>query len=134
MRVLIVDDQEFIRRGVRAVLTEEEDIEVCGEAVDGRDGIAKALALKPDVILMDIRMPRLDGHRMLWRVVHEQVDVVYRTVPLARLRLEVSAHFVEDGFESMESVGVKDLHSMPGHKDQVDRELTNTMSTASHFT
>lgn len=61
MRVLIVDDQEFIRRGVRAVLIEEEDIEVCGEAVDGRDAIAKALELKPDVILMDIRMPRLDG-------------------------------------------------------------------------
>ena len=61
MRVLIVDDQEFIRRGVRAVLIEEEDIEVCGEAVDGRDAISKALELKPDVILMDIRMPRLDG-------------------------------------------------------------------------
>jgi PAS domain S-box-containing protein len=61
VRVLIVDDQEFIRRGVRAVLIEEEDIEVCGEAVDGRDAIAKALELKPDVILMDIRMPRLDG-------------------------------------------------------------------------
>lgn len=61
MRVLIVDDQEFIRRGVRAVLTEEDDIEVCGEAIDGRDAIAKALELKPDVVIMDISMPRLDG-------------------------------------------------------------------------
>lgn len=61
MRVLIVDDQEFIRRGLRAVLTEEEDIEVCGEAVDGREAIAKASELKPDVVLMDIRMPRMDG-------------------------------------------------------------------------
>jgi hypothetical protein len=49
---------------------------------------------------------------MLWRVVHEQVDVVYRSVPLDQLRLEVSAHFVEDGFEPMESGGVKYLRSL----------------------
>jgi PAS domain S-box-containing protein len=61
VRVLIVDDQEFIRRGVRAVLSEEEDIYVCGEATDGREAIAKTLELKPDVVIMDIRMPRLDG-------------------------------------------------------------------------
>jgi hypothetical protein len=74
------------------------------------------------------------GNALAWRVVHEQVDVVYRSVPLDRLRLEVSAHFVEDGFASMESVGVKDLRSILGHKDQVGMKLTNTMSTASHFT
>ena len=76
MRVLIVDDQEFIRRGVRAVLTEEEDIEVCGEAVDGRDAILKALELKPDVVLMDISMPRLDGLEAA-REIHRQLPHVY---------------------------------------------------------
>jgi two-component system, NarL family, response regulator LiaR len=61
MRVLIADDQEFIRRGVRAALSEEKDIRVCAEAVDGRDALVKSLELRPDVIIMDIVMPRMDG-------------------------------------------------------------------------
>jgi two-component system, NarL family, response regulator LiaR len=61
MRVLIADDQEFIRRGLRAVLSEEKDIEVCAEAIDGRDALAKSLELRPDIVIMDIIMPRMDG-------------------------------------------------------------------------
>jgi DNA-binding NarL/FixJ family response regulator len=61
MRVLIADDQEFIRRGVRAVLSEEQDIEICAEAVDGNDALVKALEFRPDVVIMDIVMPRMDG-------------------------------------------------------------------------
>jgi NarL family two-component system response regulator LiaR len=61
MRVLIADDQDFIRRGVRAVLSEEKDIEVCAEAVDGRDALVKSLEFRPDVVIMDIIMPRMDG-------------------------------------------------------------------------
>jgi two-component system, NarL family, response regulator LiaR len=61
MRVLIVDDQEFIRRGLRATLSAEKDIEVCAEAVDGRDALAKSLEFRPDVVIMDIVMPRMDG-------------------------------------------------------------------------
>jgi DNA-binding NarL/FixJ family response regulator len=61
MRVLIADDQDFIRRAVRAVLSEEKDIEVCAEAVDGRDALVKSLEFRPDVVIMDIIMPRMDG-------------------------------------------------------------------------
>jgi DNA-binding NarL/FixJ family response regulator len=61
MRVLIADDQEFIRRGLRAVLCEEKDVEVCGEAIDGRDALAKSLEFRPDIVIMDIIMPRMDG-------------------------------------------------------------------------
>ena len=61
MRILIVDDQEFIRRGIRAVLSDAEDIEVCGEAIDGHEAILKTRELKPDIVVMDISMPRLDG-------------------------------------------------------------------------
>ena len=61
MRVLIVDDQDFIRRGIRAALLVAPEIDVCGEAADGMDAIEKARQLSPDVILMDISMPRLDG-------------------------------------------------------------------------
>ena len=61
MRILIADDQEFIRRGVRAALSEEKDIEVCAEAIDGRDALVKSLELRPDIVIMDIIMPRMDG-------------------------------------------------------------------------
>ena len=61
MRVLIADDQDFIRRGVRAVLSDQEDIQVCAEAIDGRDALVKALELRPDIVIMDIAMPRMDG-------------------------------------------------------------------------
>jgi DNA-binding NarL/FixJ family response regulator len=61
MRVLIADDQDFIRRGVRAVLSEEKDIEICAEAVDGHDALVKALEFRPDVVIMDIVMPQMDG-------------------------------------------------------------------------
>ncbi len=61
MRVLIADDQELVRTGFRVILNAEPDIEVVGEAGDGREAIAAAAALRPDVVLMDIRMPNLDG-------------------------------------------------------------------------
>jgi len=61
IRILIVDDHEVVRRGVRSLLTARSDFEVCGEAVDGRDGVEKAKQLKPDVVVMDISMPNLNG-------------------------------------------------------------------------
>jgi DNA-binding NarL/FixJ family response regulator len=61
IRVLIVDDQELIRIGFRLFLQTREDLEVVGEAADGHEAIARAAELRPDVVLMDVRMPRMDG-------------------------------------------------------------------------
>lgn len=61
MRVLVVDDHEFVRRGVRSLLLSQSNYEVCGEAVDGQDALEKARELKPDVIVMDVSMPKLNG-------------------------------------------------------------------------
>jgi DNA-binding NarL/FixJ family response regulator len=61
MRALIVDDHDIIRKGVRTILSERKDIEICAEAADGRDAIEKARELKPDVIIMDVGMPHLGG-------------------------------------------------------------------------
>ncbi len=61
IRVLIADDQALVRAGFRALLDAEPDIEVVGEAGDGREAIELAGALVPDVVLMDVRMPGLDG-------------------------------------------------------------------------
>jgi PAS domain S-box-containing protein len=61
MRVLIADDHEVVRKGVRSLLLTQRHIDVCGEAVDGRDAVEKAKLLHPDLVLMDISMPNLNG-------------------------------------------------------------------------
>jgi DNA-binding NarL/FixJ family response regulator len=60
-RILLVDDQELVRAGLRLILSSEDDLEVAGEAPDGTAGVDAARALRPDVVLMDVRMPVLDG-------------------------------------------------------------------------
>ena len=61
IRVLIADDQELVRTGFRMILTAAGDIEVVGEAANGQDAVTEARASSPDVVLMDVRMPVLDG-------------------------------------------------------------------------
>ncbi len=61
VRVLIADDQALVRTGFRMILDAEPDIEVVGEAENGRDAVARTRELAPDVVLMDIRMPEMDG-------------------------------------------------------------------------
>jgi DNA-binding NarL/FixJ family response regulator len=61
IRVLVVDDQVLVRSGLVAILDAQEDIEVIGEAEDGAEAVARADELEPDVVVMDIRMPDVDG-------------------------------------------------------------------------
>ena len=73
--ILLADDQELVRTGLRMILSAEEDLEVVGEAVDGRQAVDLAHALRPDVVLMDIRMPVLDGIAATSRITGTLRDV-----------------------------------------------------------
>jgi PAS domain S-box-containing protein len=61
LRILLVDDQEAVRRGLRSLLESQADWSICGEAEDGAEAVAKARELRPDVVLMDLSMPRMNG-------------------------------------------------------------------------
>ena len=71
IRVILVDDQELVRTGFRMILEDQPDIEVVGEAIDGKEGVEVAHRLRPDVVVMDIRMPVLDGIAATRRIVRE---------------------------------------------------------------
>lgn len=61
MRILVVDDHEVVRRGICSVISTESALTLCGEAIDGKDAIEKARTLRPDIIVMDITMPQMNG-------------------------------------------------------------------------
>ena len=71
--ILLVDDDALIRAGLRAVLGAEPDLSVLGEVADGADVVAAAARLRPAVVLMDVRMPRIDGIQAT-RLLHERLD------------------------------------------------------------
>jgi NarL family two-component system response regulator LiaR len=83
---LIVDDQAIVRKGIRALLAEVEAIAVVGEASNGKEALAQAQALDPDVTLMDLAMPEMDGLEAIRRITARQ----------AGARILVLTSFVSD--------------------------------------
>lgn len=74
IKVLLVDDQPLLRMGFRLILEGEDDIVIAGEAADGLDALAQTAALKPDVVLMDVRMPKMDGLEATERIAKEHPE------------------------------------------------------------
>ncbi|WP_430645269.1 response regulator [Agromyces sp. GXS1127] len=87
IRVLVVDDQALVRTGFRMILEIEPDLDVVGEVADGEEAIAAVRALEPDVVLMDVRMPRTDGIEATRRIVEEHGTTV-RIVMLTTFDLD----------------------------------------------
>ena len=74
LRVLIVDDQALVRAGFRLILEANDGIQVVGEAADGEEAVAAAAQLRPDVVLMDVRMPKLDGLEAARQILSARTD------------------------------------------------------------
>lgn len=73
-RILIADDHDVLRRGIRTMLESDPDLEVCGEAVDGKDALEKTLAYAPDLLILDINMPIMNGLEVLRQVVRHRPE------------------------------------------------------------
>ena len=95
IRVLLADDQALVRGGFRLILEAEPDIEVVAEAADGEQAVTAALETKPDLVLMDIRMPVLDGIEATRRLVPQLGDT--RVVMLTTFDLD---NYIVDAFRA----------------------------------
>ena len=94
--VLLVDDHSLIRMGFRLVLDAEPDIEVVGEAADGTAAVAMCSALRPDVVLMDVRMPGHDGIEATRDIVAAGLPSTFLTRPSGSVMLKVLDHWRQD--------------------------------------
>jgi DNA-binding NarL/FixJ family response regulator len=88
IRVVLVDDQKLVRAGFRSLLERDEDIEVAGEAADGARGVELVSAERPDVVLMDIRMPVMDGLEATRRILEEEHLEGTRVIVLTTFELD----------------------------------------------
>jgi DNA-binding NarL/FixJ family response regulator len=92
IRVLVADDQDLVRAGLRMILDAQPDIEVVGEAADGREAVALARELRPDVCLLDIRMPDVDGIEATRLLAGPDVDDPIAIVVITTFDLDEYVH------------------------------------------
>lgn len=115
-RILLVDDHEMLRRGLHAMLEKEPDLSICGEAKDGIDAVEKAIALRPDLVILDINMPGLNGLTV--------VRQILRSCPETRI-LVFTVHDSEQTLQESLSAGAHGFLS----KGKAGRDLTDAVRT-----
>ena len=110
IRILVVDDHAVVRQGITALLGLHPDIEMVGEAGDGQEAVEKARQLHPDVILMDINMPKMDGIQAT-RIIHSEF-------PYIRI-IGLSIHDKEDQADQMIQAGASAYCTKDGSTDEL---------------
>ena len=100
IRVLLVDDHAMVRRGMRDFLSLHDDIEVVGEAADGSDAVERADELQPDIVVMDLMMPNLDGIEATARIkaAHPDLEVIALTSFIEEARVVAAIEAGASGF------------------------------------
>ncbi|MFF2191285.1 response regulator [Streptomyces sp. NPDC058155] len=88
IRILLVDDQRLVRAGIRGILDDEDDLHVVAEAADGQTGLTACRELRPDVVLMDIRMPGMDGLEAARRIAEDKQLAAVKVVMLTTFDLD----------------------------------------------
>lgn len=111
VRILIVDDSALFRQGVRGLLEANLDWQVCGEAIDGLDGIAKTRLLTPHLIIMDLSMPRMAGIEAASEILKE-----FPHVPILLLALYATRQLVE----AAQKVGIRATVAKTAMRDLTD--------------
>jgi DNA-binding NarL/FixJ family response regulator len=118
VRILIADDHDLLRRGIRALLQPHAGMEICGEAATGREAVAKAEALKPDIAILDIGMPDLNGVEAAKRI---------RKVSPGTEILILSVHYSDQLIHEIVDAGVRGYIV----KTDSDRDLVAAVETLS---
>ncbi|MYU16301.1 response regulator, partial [Streptomyces sp. SID8361] len=95
IKVIIVDDQAMVRAGFAALLAAQSDIDVVGEAPDGREGVAVSRRTHPDVVLMDVRMPEMDGLEAARKLLDPPRGVTHRPKVLMLTTFDVDDYVYE---------------------------------------
>jgi two-component system response regulator NreC len=90
VRILIADDHEIVRKGVATVLSVRRDLEICGEAADGEEAVRKAEELRPDLVILDLTMPWLNGISAA-----EKIKKILPGVPILILSMHEGASLLE---------------------------------------
>ena len=124
-QILIADDHEMLRRGVRTILENEPDWEICGEAFNGQDAVAKANSLRPDLVILDINMPVLNGLAA--------VRLILRNRPQTKI-LVFTVHDSDQTVKEIQAAGAHRFLSKSNASDdllRVVRELLGTKGSAS---
>lgn len=116
MRVLIADDHAIVRKGVRSLLESHYRSLICSEAVDGADAVKQALGNKPDVVIMDITMPSLNGF--------EAASQIHRNFPDLPIVM-LSMHQAAEHLEAAKAIGVRAYVS----KSQASKDLIKAIDS-----
>ena len=138
IRVLVADDHPVFRRGMRAILGAEPDVELVGEATDGEEAVARALELRPDVILMDLNMPNVNGIEATRRILEASPDTAILMLTmfeddksiLAAMRAGAHGYVLKgaDGAETLRAINAV-AHGEAIFSPTITRRLTEYFAT-----